>query len=91
MGIFGDIFGDIYDEVADVVSTVAEPVTDLARDTADALGLDTKVDLVEIAVMAAFLGVEIALVKAALGAGCGTVGDVKDWVGGTSGGGGASI
>lgn len=90
------IFGDLFDDVADLVSDVTDPVAEVAKDAAATVGLETRVDLMDLAVLATLLGLEVAVVKAALAAGCGTVGEVKDWAntvgdGGTFGGGGGDV
>lgn len=89
------LFDDLFDDAADLVGFVTEPVREAAGAVADAVGLDTNVDLVDVAVLAGLLGVEVALVRLAIRAGCATVGEVRDFAssydGGTFGGGGADV
>lgn len=89
------IFDDLFDDVADVVSDVAEPFAEVAKDGAEATGLD-QLSARDLAVLAGLLGLEIVVVKAALAAGCSTLGGIREWAdefggGGTSSGGGGSV
>lgn len=89
------LFDDLLDDAADLVGSITEPIGDAVGVLTDAVGLDPDVSLVDLAVLAGLLGIEVALVRLAVQAGCSTVGEVRDFAssydGGSFGGGGADV